>query len=176
KMTHRIGEKDTPILCLEFQTASFGADAPPKGAIRMYAYLSLIYRAEAVCAWTWRSMLGGEEQYLFGLLDHDGLPGRKLDEFRQFAYEMERLSAIGLPYLPKPEIALAYSFEAFKVSENDNRYYQTPYLEQVMQTFLALSEDNVDCNVVDLRNIVKDYKLLLVPGHCIMDEASAATI
>jgi beta-galactosidase len=175
-MNHRISEKDEPIWCLEFQTGSFGAYAPPKGALRMYAYLSLLFRSEAICAWTWRSMLGGEEQYLFGLLDHDGLPGRKLDEFRQFAREMEQLKSIGLPYLPKPEIALAYSFESFKVSENQKGYYKTKYLEQMMQTFLALDEDNVDCNIVNLRQLEKDYKLLLVPGHCIMDEASAQTI
>ncbi|BFT70065.1 beta-galactosidase [Paenibacillus sp. P36] len=175
-MNHRISEKDEPIWCLEFQTGSFGAYAPPKGALRMYAYLSLLFRSEAICAWTWRSMLGGEEQYLFGLLDHDGRPGRKLDEFRQFALEMEKLQSIGLPYLPKPEIALAYSFESFKVAENQKGYYKTPYLEQMMQTFIALGEDNVDCNIVNLRQIEKDYKLLLVPGHCIMDEASAQTI
>ena len=141
-MAHRIGEKDEPIWCVEFQTGSFGAYAPPKGALRMYAYLSLLFRTGAICAWTWRSMLGGEEQYLFGLLDHDGQPGRKLDEFRQFALEMEQLKSIGLPYLPQPEIALAYSFESFIVSENMKAYYKTPYLEQIMQTFLALSEDN----------------------------------
>ncbi|GLX66331.1 beta-galactosidase [Paenibacillus glycanilyticus] len=175
-MNHRISEKEEPIWCLEFQTGSFGANAPPRGALRMYAYLSLLFRSEAICAWTWRSMLGGEEQYLFGLLDHDGLPGRKLDEFRQFTQEMETLKAIGLPYLPEPEIALAYSFESFKVSENQKGYYKTAYLDQVMQTFQALCEDNVDCNVVNLRQIEKNYKLLLVPGHCIMDEASAQTI
>jgi len=175
-MTHRISEMDKPIWCLEFQTGSFGAYAPPKGVLRMYAYLALIFRAEAICAWTWRSMLGGEEQYLFGLLDHDGLPGRKLDEFRQFAYEMKELENIGLPYLPKPEIALAYSFESFKVSQNQAGYYKTTHLEQMMQTFLALSEDNVDCNIVNLRNVEKEYKLLLIPGHCVMDEASAHSI
>jgi Beta-galactosidase len=175
-MTHRIAEKDEPIWCLEFQTGSFGAYAPPKGALRMYAYLSLLFRSEAVCAWTWRSMLGGEEQYLFGLLDHDGQPGRKLDEFGQFAYELEKLKTIGLPYMPKPEVALAYSFESFRVADNQKAYYKTAYLEQMMQTFLSLCEDNVACNIVNLRNIEKDYKLLLVPGHCIMDEASAQTI
>ncbi|MNB94907.1 Beta-galactosidase BgaA [compost metagenome] len=175
-MVHRIGEKDEAIWCLEFQTGSFGAYAPPKGVLRMYAYLSLLFRSGAVCAWTWRSMLGGEEQYLFGLLDHDGQPGRKLDEFREFAREMEQLTPIGLPYLPQPEIAMAYSFESFRVSENSKAYYKTAYLEQIMQTFLALSEDNVAFNIVDLRNIEKNYKMLLVPGHCIMDEASASAI
>lgn len=175
-MTHRIGEKDDPIWCLEFQTGSFGAYAPSKGVLRMYAYLSLLFRSEAVSAWTWRSMLGGEEQYIFGLLDHDGRPGRKLDEFRQFAREMEKLKSIGLPYHPKPEIALAYSFESLKVTEDQSAYYQTSCLEQMMQTFLAVCEDNMACNIVNLRHIEKDYKLLLVPGHCIMDEASAQSI
>lgn len=175
-MTHRISEMDKPIWCLEFQTGSFGAYAPPKGALRMYAYLALIFRAEAICTWTWRSMLGGEEQYLFGLLDHDGLPGRKWDELRQFAQEMKELKSIGLPYLPQPDIALAYSFESIKVSQNQTGYYKTTYIEQMMQTFMALNEDNVDCNIVNLRNIEKNYKLLLVPGHCVMDEASACSI
>lgn len=175
-MNHRLGEKDESMWCLEFQTGSSGAYAPPKGVLRMYAYLSLLFRSEVVCAWTWRSMLGGEEQYLYGLLDHDGLPGRKLDEFRQFACEMDKLKSIGLPYRPKPEVALAYSFESFKVSENQKGYYKTAYLDQMMQTFLALCEDNMDCNVVDLRQIDKEYKLLIVPGHCIMDEASAHSI
>jgi beta-galactosidase len=175
-MTHRIGEMNKPIWCLEFQTGSFGAYGPPKGALRMYAYLALLFRAEAICAWTWRSMLGGEEQYLFGLLDHDGLPGRKLEEYRQFANEMEKLKHIGLPYLPDPDIALAYSFESYKVSDHQKAYYKTPYLDQMMQTFMALNEDNVDCNIVNLRYIEKNYKLLIVPGHCLMDEASAQTI
>lgn len=175
-MAHRIGEKDELIWCLEFQTGSFGAYAPPNGVLRMYAYLSLLFRSGAVCAWTWRSMLGGEEQYLFGLLDHDGQPGRKLDEFHKFAREMEQLESIGLPYLPQPEIALAYSFESYIVSENMKAYYKTAYIDQIMQTFLALSEDNVAFNIVNLRNIEKDYKILLVSGHCIMDETSAGTI
>ncbi len=175
-MIHRIGELDKPIWCLEFQTGSFGAYGPPKGSLRMYAYLSLLFRAEAVCAWTWRSMLGGEEQYLFGLLDHDGRTGRKWDEYRQFAHEMEKLKDVGLPYMPQPEVALAYSFESFKVSENQKGYYKTAYIDQMMQTFLAINSDNVDCNMVNLRNIEKNYKLLIVPGHCLMDEASAQSI
>ena len=175
-MSHRTGERDKPVWCLEFQTGSFGAYAPPKGVLRMYAYLALLFRAEAICAWTWRSMLGGEEQYLYGLLDHDGLPGRKLDEFRQFAGELGQLSDVSLPYLPGPEIALAYSFEAFKVSENQKAYYKTAYLKQVMLTYEALIADNTDCNVVDLRQMEKEYKLLLIPGHSIMDEASAESV
>lgn len=175
-LSHRIGEKDEPIWCLEFQTGTNGAYAPPKGALRMYAYLSLLYRSTAICAWTWRTMLGGEEQYFFGLLDHDGKPGRKLGEFQQFATEMDRLKPLGLPYQPIAEVAMAYSFESYKASENQKIHYKTAYLDQIMQTFIALSEDNVNCNIVDLRKIEKNYKLLLVLGHCIMDEASAYTV
>ncbi|MFD1673685.1 beta-galactosidase [Alicyclobacillus fodiniaquatilis] len=173
---HRIGERDHPIWCLEFQTGSFGAYAPPRGGLRMYAYLALLFGAEAICAWTWRTMLGGEEQYLYGLLDHDGTPSRKLDEFQQFAKEIENLQFVGFPYVGKPDVALAYSFESFKISEGQKPYYQTGYLDQVMQSFLALCEDNVDCNIIDLRDVEKDYKVMIVPGHCIMDEACAGNI
>lgn len=58
----------------------------------MYAYLSSLHGSGAHIAWTWRTMLGGEEQYFFGLLDHDGEPSRKLPEFARIAREAEFLS------------------------------------------------------------------------------------
>ena len=56
--------------------------------MRMYAFLTFAYGSQAVLAWTWRSMLGGEEQYLFGLLDHDGEPGFKYYEMKQIAADV----------------------------------------------------------------------------------------
>lgn len=175
-MDHRIGELDQPIWCLEFQTGDFGGYGSPRKAMRMYAYLSLVYRAQAVCAWTWRSMLGGEEQYVFGLVDHDGIPGWKYEEFKQIAEEFKLLQEHGLPRRTKPEIAIAYSFESLKVMAGNRSFYKTDYTEQVLQAYEALMFANLDCNIVNLRNLQKDYNILIVPGHAVMDQASAATI
>lgn len=175
-MDHRIGELDEPIWCLEFQTGDFGGYASPHGAMRMYAYLSVIHRAQAVCAWTWRTMLGGEEQYVFGLVDHDGVPGWKYDEFARIGEEFKNLQDLGLPRTTNPDIAIAYSYESLKVMAGNPSYYKTDYTEQVLQAYSALEEANLDCNIVNLRSIRKKYKLILVPAHAIMDEQSAATL
>ena len=80
-MQHRLAELGKPMWCLEFQTGNFGCYEGPGGLLRMYAFLCLLYRSQMILAWTWRSMLGGEEQYYFGLLDHDGACSRKYEEF-----------------------------------------------------------------------------------------------
>ncbi len=175
-MDHRIGELDQPIWCLEFQTGDFGGYGSPRKAMRMYAYLSLAYRSQAVCAWTWRSMLGGEEQYVFGLVDHDGIPGWKYKEFKQIAEEFKLLKELGFPRRTKPEIAIAYSFQSMKVMAGNRSFYKTEYTEQVLQAYETLMLANVDCNIVNLRLLKKEYKILIVPGHAVMDKASAETI
>ncbi len=121
-------------------------------------------------------MLGGEEQYLFGLLDHDGLPGRKYYEFKQIAEEFQKISQYTLPREIEPEIGIAYSFESLKVSVNNKSYYKTDYYKQLMDTYKQLFYSNLDCNIIDLRHVKKDYKLIFIPGHCLMDPKSAETV
>lgn len=173
---HRIGELDAPMWCLEFQTGTFGGYACPKKAMRMYAYLSLIYRSQMICAWTWRSMLGGEEQYFFGLVDHDGIPGRKYYEFKQIAEEFKELQKYNFPRKTEPQIAIAYSYESKLVSEYTKDYYKTDYTNQILQVYQTLFDANIDCNFVNLRDISKQYKVIIIPGHCLMDEKSAQNV
>lgn len=175
-INHRIGELDAPMWCLEFQTGTFGGYACPKKAMRMYAYLSLIQRSQMVCAWTWRSMLGGEEQYFFGLVDHDGIPGRKYYEFKQLAEEFKELQKYNFPRKTEPKIAVAYSYESKLVSEYTKDYYKTDYTNQIHQVYKTLFDDNMDCNFINLRDITKEYKVIIIPGHCLMDEKSAQNV
>lgn len=174
-MDHRIAETNSPIWCLEFQTGTFGGYACPKKVMRMYAYLTILYRNQAVLAWTWRTMLGGEEQYLYGLLDHDGVAGRKYSEFRQIAEEFEKIGQ-NFPRKIKPEIGIAYSFESLKVSMHEKSYYKTDYYSQLLNTYKPLFYSNMDCNIIDLRKVKNKYKLIFIPGHCLMDQESAETV
>jgi len=68
----------------------------------MYAYGALLIGAQAVLAWTFNSHIGGEEQALFGLLDHDGTPSWKVDEFARIASEFKQLSRFGFPRYTRP--------------------------------------------------------------------------
>ena len=173
---HRLAELNKPMWCIEFQTGNFGCYAGKAGILRMYALLCLAYRTQMVLAWTWRSMLGGEEQFFFGLVDHDGTCGRKYHEFAQIASDYHVLEEYGFPYLPQPEIALAYCYENLPVYEYGTYYYRTPYKRQIMDAFKVFHYRNLDCNFVDLRNMSGNYKILVIPGHAIMTEEMARNV
>ena len=174
---YRCGEMNRPIWDLEFQTGGFGDFSCPPNAMRMYSYLSYAYRAQTICAWTFRSMLGGEEQYLFGLVNHDGTPSFKLQEFAQIAMESKKLNELGLfPRKTNPSIAIAYSYESLLISNYADDYYTTPYIKQVMEIYKTLFHQNLECNIIDLRQVICSYKVVIIPGHAIIDEKCEVSI
>jgi beta-galactosidase len=176
------GDLPTPIWFNEF-TAGGAGDYGAHGRSRMWAYLGLINQAQTVLAWTFNSHLGGEEQALFGLLDHDGTPSWRLGEFAQIASEFRRLQKLGFPRLHKPEVALAYSFDS-RIASNPpgpsntvRQYYRTPYTEQVTSALRPFFDDNIDTAVINLAHDPLDgYRMLVIAGDYVMDRASAAAI
>jgi beta-galactosidase len=175
------GELSTPIWFNEFITAGSDRYGPPKGIIRMWAYQALLHYGQAFLAWTFNTHRGGEEQALFGVLDHDGTPSWKYQEWKRIAQEFSKLEKLGFPRNRRPEVAIAYSFDTAIASQppagNTARdYFSTPYYEQVSHAFQPLYEDNIDVALLNLGNSTLQYKLLVVPGLYVMDERSAAAI
>ena len=176
------GDLDAPIWFNEF-TAGGGGYYGTKGRSRMWAYIGLINYAQTILAWTFNSHLGGEEQALFGLVDHDGTPSWKVDEFAQIASEFRKLQSLGFPRFRKPEVAIAYSFDSYVASNPPGpsstvrQYYQLPYQDQVRNAFEPFFTDNIDTAIINIAHDPLDkYKLVVVPGDYIMDEKSAAAI
>jgi beta-galactosidase len=106
------GDLDTPIWFNEFTAGGGGWYGEP-GRSRMYAHLGLMIGAQGLLAWTFNTHQGGEEQALFGLVDHDGTPSWKVDEFAHIAADFKLLSKYGFPRYTKPQVAIAYSFDSF---------------------------------------------------------------
>lgn len=174
---HRAAENTPPGWNLEFQVGGNGGYGCPPRAMRMYAYLTYAYGARMTLAWTWRSMLGGEEQYLFGLLDHDGEPSRKLPEFRQIAEEAKLLEEKRIRFRkPQAEIAVAYSFEDVMISGYAPDYYTVSHREQALEAFAAVYHLNRDCALVDPRGIENQYRVLILPGNAQITPEIAAGI
>jgi beta-galactosidase len=177
-----VGALDTPLWYNEF-TAGGGGYYGTKGRSRMWAYMGLINGAQALLAWTFNSHLGGEEQALFGLIDHDDRPSWKLAEFGTIASEFEKLQGLGFPREVKPSIAVAYSFET-NVASNPNgpsntvrQYITTPYLDQEHNAFRPLYKDNLDVDVINLAHEdLSRYRLIVAPGMYLMDPATSGAI
>ncbi|MFZ5941037.1 MAG: beta-galactosidase [Bacteroidota bacterium] len=159
-------ESENPFWCSEFTTMT----AVP-GSIRKSAYASLMYGNQMVCGWTWQSMWAGEEQYLIGMLDWDGIPNRKYDEYKQIAEEFRKIEEF-FPYKLKAEIGLAYSFP----SQIASRCFPVRHDNQVQACWDLCYWRNIDSRMLDIRYSDLDYKLIMIPGHAVMDELRAEKI
>lgn len=159
-------ESTNPFWCSEFTTMT----AAPN-SIRKSAYASLMYGNQMVCGWTWQSMHSGEEQYLEGILDWDGIPNRKYDEYKQIATEFKKIQKY-LPYKPHPEVGLAFSF----LSQMASGSFPEQHQEQLQACFDLFYYRNMDANIVDISRSELRYKLLIIPGVAAIDDNMAKKI
>jgi beta-galactosidase len=176
------GDLATPIWFNEFTAGGGGYYGTP-GRSRMYGYLGLMIGAQGFLAWTFNSHLGGEEQALFGLVDHDGTPSWKVDEFSRMATEFKQLAKYGFPRYTHPEIAIAYSFDSFIDSHPNGpsnttlQYFKPSYTEQVQAAFEPVFRANLDAAIINLGHAsLSHYKLVVVPADYVMDPASAKAL
>ncbi len=159
-------ENTTPFWCTEFTTMT----AVPN-SIRKSAYATLMYGNQMVCGWTWQSMWAGEEQYLEGMLDWDGIPNRKYDEYKKIASEFKKIGKF-FPYKPQAEVGLAFSFPS-QIASSSFEKQQDNQLQACWDLFYWR---NMDIKIVEISRSSLPYKLLFVPGVTVMDEATATKI
>ena len=173
------GALSSPSWFNEFQ-AGGGGYYGAKGRSRMWAYFCLLNGGQGMLAWTFNSHLGGEEQALFGLVDHDDTPSWKLGEWGMIASEFKTLQKMGFPRQLKPQAAIAYSFDArvasspISPSNTVKQYLTTPYMEQKHNAFAPLFNDNIDVAVINIAHEdLSQYKLVVVPGEYLMNQEAA---
>ncbi|HWB93031.1 MAG TPA: beta-galactosidase [Puia sp.] len=159
-------ESANPFWCTEFTTMT----AVP-GSIRKSAYASLFYGNQMVCGWTWQSMHAGEEQFLEGMLEWDGVPNRKYEEYRRIASEFKKIEKY-FPYKPRAEIGLAFSFPSVIAGG----YFSESHQQQLESSFDIFAQRNIDTRIIDIGRSTLDYKLLLLPGISVMDAVTAGKI
>jgi beta-galactosidase len=156
-------ESNNPFWCSEFTTMT----AVPN-SIRKSAYASLMYGNQMICGWTWQSMHAGEEQYLEGMMDWDGITNRKYDEYKKIATEFNKIEKY-FPYKLNAEVGLAFSFP----SQIASAYFPERHDEQLQACFDLFYYRNMDSRVVEISKSALNYKLLFVPGVAVMDDTTA---
>jgi beta-galactosidase len=173
-----------PIWFNEFTAGGPGYYGTP-GRSRMWAHFGLLMGAQAVMPWTWHSHHGGEEQALFGLIDHDDRASWKLDEFATIAQEFAKLEKLGFPRLQQPKVAIAYSFDNMiatnlpreGISNTVRPYINPGYMKQAHNAYAPLFRDNVDVAVIHIgHEDLSRYRLVIVPGLYLLDAASRTNL
>lgn len=180
-MMIRSGHK-TPVWYNEFTAGGGGYYGTP-GRSRMWAYFGLLYYTQTFLAWTYNSHIGGEEQSLFGLLDHDSRPSWKVGEFAQIASEFRKLQSMGFPRQGQPQVAIHYSYQTSWITNPPpgpntmKQYFVGNYDAEAKEAFDPLFKDNVDTAVIDVGHDPIDmYKLVILPSAYLMDEATISAV
>lgn len=173
---------DTPIWFNEFTAGGGGYYGTP-GRSRMWAYFGLLYYSQTFLAWTFNSHLGGEEQGIFGLIDHDDRPSWKVGEFAQIASEFQRLKALGFPRYHRPEVAIHYSYQTEWLTSPPpgpntmKEYFKGNYVEQLKEAFSPLFRDNIDASVIDIaHDSIDGYKLVILSSAYLMDKPTIEAV
>ena len=126
---------------------------------------------QMVCGWTWQSMWGGEEQYLEGMVDWDGIPNRKYYEYKKIAAEFKKIEKY-FPYKLQAEVGLAFSFPSQIASYS----FPEQHENQVGTCFKQFFNRNMDVRMLDIKRSKLKYKLLIIPGVTVMDPLTAKKI
>lgn len=176
------GGMATPTWFNEF-TAGGAGSYGSKGWSRMWAHFVLLMGGQAALAWTFNSHLGGEEQALWGLIDHDDRPSWRLAEWARIAGDYAKLEKLGFPRKVEPKVAIAYSFENVHATSPNGptntvrQYIKAPYLKQAHGAFEPLLKDNVDVAVIKLSyEDLSRYRLIILPGMYLLDKASTEAV
>ena len=162
-------EQDTPHWCAEFTTMQ----AAP-GACRKQAYMTLMYGNQMVCGWTMQSMWAGEEQYLQGLVDWDGVPNYKYYEYKRIAEEFSKIEKF-FPYKPDYQVGIALDFVSTALGRM-NGYPVAAHENQAQACFDWFFDRNMDVRIIDPARSGFDYKLVILPGVTYMSEETVAKV
>ena len=121
-------------------------------------------------------MLAGEEQYLCGIIGHDGLPTVNYREYQEIAAYMKKLQEYAFPYVPVPEIAVAYSFDNEMAVQYGGRQYHQTSRENIVAVQKVFYDLNMDFNTIGLKNKKHNYKLLILPSYVMMSKEEADAV
>jgi beta-galactosidase len=143
---------------------------PRPGELRLWAYQSVAHGADAIVFFRWRTARFGTEQYWHGVLDHDGVPGRRYEEIKGMGAEIKEVGDQILGSHVRSSMAMMLSYDsrfAFQIQPNNPRF---SYAEHFHQIYRAFYQQHVSIDVVSPNADLSSYKLVVAPAlHLITD-------
>lgn len=166
------GYKEAPFWILEQQSGPCGwnvlGKTPRKGQLKLWSMQGAARGAASLVYFRWRTCPFGTEQFWYGILDHDGIPGERYEELKETVSEIRKQEKIfSLPN--QKQALLVYDYENKFSCEFQPRAKGFAYKEEVIRYYEAL----MDCHLaVDVGGICTDpgpYEMAVLPFCCMME-------
>ena len=135
---------------------------PRPGEARLWSWQAMLHGCDNLIYFRWRTAIKGAEQFCYGVLDHDNQDGPRLAEMKQvFSEALRYQNAINQPVVA--EVALIYNPDniyAWKIQPQSTAFDIHHEHFRLYQGFIR---HNVAIDVVDIRNNIEQYKVILLP-------------
>ncbi|GGP25319.1 beta-galactosidase [Silvimonas amylolytica] len=142
---------------------------PFPGMIRAHAWQTVSRGADVVVHFRWRTARIGAEQFWHGLLDHHGVPGRRFEEFKRFASELNMLSGLLDGTVVQNQVAMLYSHEQNNALRIQPQVDGFDYLANFKKLHQSFVRQGVGTDVLNWTSKVSDYKLVIAPSLYLED-------
>ncbi len=166
------GTKHRPFWIMEQQSSITGwgdmGRAPRPGQLALWAAQSIAHGADAVVFFRWRTCTVGTEQYWHGVLPHSGVPGRCSRELSACMHRAAPLMARHRGGLPKPKVAIVFSYEQEYAFQIQPHHPELTYLGHVMTYYRALFERNIPVEFVREGEDLSGYEWVVAPLQYLM--------
>lgn len=176
------GIKNKNFVVMEEQAGPAGWDrmgqTPRPGQLRLWTYQALAHGAEGMVYFRFRTALFGMEQYWYGVLDHDGVPGRRFAELQRTGQELQKLESYIVGAKNKYEALLVKSYDnvwAHEIKRHTDKYH---YGNLLYDYFKANADENVSMAVSCLWEGLREngYKAVYMPSYNVVTEEEAEAV
>lgn len=136
--------------------------APLPGMVRLWTWEAFAHGAEVVSYFRWRQAPFAQEQFHAGLHRPDRSEDVGTHEARAVAQELAAVGA--LSPCAKADVALVFSYEADWLFQIQPQGADFRWLRLAFETYTALRRLGLDVDLVDPRDDLSGYKLVVAPS------------
>ncbi|MDZ4768207.1 MAG: beta-galactosidase [Chloroflexota bacterium] len=172
--------KHRPFWVMEQQSGvaawnTFSSSVRP-GEVRLWAYQSIAHGADGIVFFRWRSARFGVEQFWQGILDHDGIPGRRYDEIKRMGAELQRIGSFIQGAEVRSEVALMMSYDSRFAFQIQPHHPEFSYASHLVHYFNALHGMHIAAEMVSPDDTFSSYKLVIVTALLILDQQTVSAL
>ena len=167
------GYKEAPFWILEQQSGPCGwnvlGKTPQKGQLKLWSMQGAARGAVSMIYFRWRTCPFGTEQFWYGILDHDGIPGERYEELKDAVREMKKQENIfSLPN--QKQVLLVYDYENKFSCEFQPRAKGFVYKEELIRYYEALMDCHLSVDVGGVFTDIEPYEIVLLPFFCMTEK------
>jgi beta-galactosidase len=146
---------------------------PRPGEARLWAMQAVAHGADGLLHFRWRSARRGAEEYWYGVLDHDNVPRKRFEEFKQEGQELQKIGPqivgskiiSGIAVIKDFEDEWVFDYQFLTTEVNVGAAYNA--------LFQAASEQRYNIDFVGPTADLSRYKLVFAPQLALMDDELA---